>query len=327
MKKAGPFGAMALVLLAACQLSDKTVSNESEEHGKMNVSIVASIGQQNQKRTVSIGDNESVFSFCEGDQIGVFPENGTACKWELGDDGNTWKPDTPMKWPVENVSQPVTFYAYSPYTGDVLDNEVVMPDLSGQTGKLADLGKYDFLVARCTTGYEAGAGEVRFTGKNAFNHVSSLIVFHVDGKSNWANVKVRNVSLKALGIATRAKYVFKNVEENSAIMALPSVAIVGELNLNVDQIVSENGMNIYAIINPLTSPFTLSLTYERDHVLYETKEKELNSPFLSNNMYTFSLTVQKGEIVITGTEITPWYPNEMEEISMEEVKKGDITEE
>lgn len=329
MKKLGPFGVMALVLLAACQQSEKTVSDESEEHSEMNVSVVASISQQNQKRTVNSSEDENRFSFCEGDQLGVFSENGTVCKWEMMNlqNGNRWQPENPMKWPDENESQAVTFYAYSPYTEKASGNEIVMPNLSGQTGKLVDIGKYDFLVACCTTSYKSSGGEVRFTGNNAFKHVSSLIAFYIKGEPNLAGAKIQTVLFKAAGIATQAKYVFKDTEAKSTIEALPEVAIADKLELNIDQIVSENGMKVYAIINPLTSALNLSLTYERDNVLYETKETTLGTEFLSNNMYTFSVSIKKGELIITGTDILPWNPNDMGDIIMDEVKKEDIIEE
>lgn len=329
MKKLGPFGVMALVLLAACQQSEKTVSDESEEHGEMNVSVVASISQQNQKRTVNNDGDESIFSFCAGDEMGIFSENGTVCKWELTnlESGNRWQPENPMKWPDENESQEVTFYAYSPYTGDASEDGVVMPNLSEQTGELVELGKYDFLVARCTTTYKNGGGEVRFVDSNAFKHVSSLIAFFIKGEPNLANAKIQKVLFKAAGIATQAKYVFKDAEENSTIEALPLANIANELELNINKIVSEKGMKVYAIINPLNSDLKLSLTYERDKVGYETKETTLGTEFLSNNMYTFSVSIKKGELIITGTDILPWNPNDMGDIIMDEVKKEDIIKE
>lgn len=321
MKKASPFGAMALVLLTACQLSDKTVSNEREEHGEMNVSIVASIGLQNQQRTVKSEKDENTFSFCAGDQMGIFSENGPVCKWTMTSSGNQWRPENPMKWPDEDESQEVTFYAYSPYTGEPSGKEINMPDLSTQTGKLGDLGKYDFLVAHCTTNYKEGGGEVRFVGDNAFHHVLSLIAFSIKGEANLVDATIQKVSFKATGIATQTKYVFKDLETNSTLEALASVSIANELELNMDQIVSEKGMKVYAIINPLNSNLKLSLTYERDNVLYETKETTLGTEFLSNNMYTFSLGIKKGELIITGPDILPWNPNDMGDIIMDEVKK------
>lgn len=326
MKKLGPFGVMSLVLLASCQQSDKTVSNESEGHGERNVSVVASISPQNHKRTVNNDGNENIFSFCAGDEMGIFSEYGTVCKWTLTDlgSGDKWQPENPMKWPDENESQAVTFYAYSPYTGEASEDGIVMPDLFGQAGELTGLGKYDFLVARCTTSYKNGGGEVRFVDNNAFKHVSSLIAFFIKGEPNIAEAKIQKVLFKASGIATQAKYVFKDTEENSIIEALPSASIANELELNINKIVSEKGMKVYAIINPLNSDLKLSLTYERDKVGYETKETTLGTEFLSNNMYTFSVGIKKGELIITGPDILPWDPNDLGDIIMDEIKKEEI---
>ena len=42
-------------------------------------------------------------------------------------------------------------------------------------------------------------------------------------------------------------------------------------------------------------------------------------------MYTFSLSVNKGEVFITGADISPWTPNDLGDVVVDEVKKeGDV---
>lgn len=327
MKRTNPFWVMAAVFLAACQQLDKAALNESEEHKEMNVSIVASIGKQNLERTTS-SSNEGVFSFCSGDEMGIFTESGDLCKWQMTSfgEGEEWQSENPMKWPGETGTQMVTFYAYSPYVGEVSAKEITMPALSGQTGALNRLSSYDFLVARCSTTYQSAGGQVRFTGDNAFKHVSSLIAFTIKPENGMQGAQIQNVSFKAAGIATQAKCVFKDTDEVFAIEALPSAPIVNMLELTVNQEVGKEGMKIYAIINPLASDLAFSVTYQRNGISYTTKEATLHSDsdFLSNNMYTFSLSINKGDISIIGTDITPWHPNELGDITVDEMKNENV---
>lgn len=324
MKKLFPFLCMATVTLTACQQLNETVFNESEEQDEKKVSIVAAIGKQQQSRTVMDSQDNTVFSFCEDDEIGVFTDGGTATyKWKLTDiEGELkWQPEISMQWPEDDADQMVTFFAYSPYTGEMSGNEVTMPSLSGQTGEAKNLSKYDFLVARCTNNYKKSGGEISFTGDNAFKHVSSLIAFKVKNDPNMAGATIQKILFKGKGIATQTKYVFSNAETGSAMEALSGVDIINELELTVNQTVDGEGAIFYAIINPLATELTLSLNYTRDNILYETKEVKLGAEFVSNNMYKYSLSVDKGEVIITGAEIDPWESNEMGDITVDEVKK------
>lgn len=320
MSKLKPFGLMAVGLLTACQQLDKTSFNESEEYDEMQVSIVASIGMQNQKQGRTTSDGGKAFSFCEGDDMGIFMQEGGACKWELQKTNSStkWKSETPMKWEDEVAA--VTFYAYSPYARADSKDAVPMPDLSKQTGTLEDIGKYDFLVTRCTTSYKNGGGQVNFTGDKAFSHVSSLVAFTIQGDPGIVGANVQKISFKAPGIATRTQYVFSDVEGKSIVEALSSAQIVKELELPMKQVINEDGMQVYAIINSSeNTPLFLSITYTRNDVTYETAEADLGSDFLSNNMYTYSLSINKGEVTITGTDISDWIVNDRGEVKVDEV--------
>lgn len=324
MKKLFPFLCMATVTLSACQQLNETVFNESDERDEREVFIVATIGKQNQSRTVMSDKDNTAFSFCEDDEIGVFTDGATdTYKWTLTSTGgqSKWQPEISMQWPEDDADQMVTFFAYSPYTGEMSENKVAMPSLSGQTGEAENLGKYDFLVASCTNNYKTSSGEISFTGDNAFKHVSSLIAFKVKNNPNMSGATIQKVLFRGLGIATPTKYVFSNADTAPSIEALPTVDIVNELELTVNQTVNEEGAIFYAIINPLTSKLTLSLSYTRDNILYETKEVQLGTEFVSNNMYKYSLSVDKGEVTITGADIDPWESNEEEDITVDEVKK------
>lgn len=324
MKKLFPFLCMATVTLTACQQLNETVFNESEEQDEKKVSIVAAIGKQNQSRTVMDSQDNTVFSFCEDDEIGVFTDDDATgtYKWKLSSiEGRfKWQPETSMQWPADNADQQVTFFAYSPYTGEMSGNEVQMPSLLGQTGEAENLSKYDFLVARCTNNYKTSGGEISFTGDNAFKHASSLIAFKVKNDPNMSGATIQKILFKGRGIATQTKYMFNNTEE-FVIEALPTVDIINEMELTVNQTVAEGGAVFYAIINPMTSSLGLILSYTRDGILYETKEVGLGSDFTSNNMYKYSLSVNKGEVIITGADIDPWESNEMGDVTLDEVKK------
>lgn len=323
MKKLFPFLCMATVTLTACQQLNETVFNESEEQDEKKVSIVAAIGKQLQSRTVMDSQDNTVFSFCEDDEIGVFTDGATdTYKWKLTDiEGRLkWQSETSMKWPEEEIDQMVTFFAYSPYTGEMSENKVQMPSLLGQTGDAKNLGEHDFLVARCTNNYMKSGGEISFTGDNAFKHVSSLIAFKVKNDPNMSGAIIQKILFKGNGIATETKYVFSRTEEFT-IEAVPTVDIINEMELSVNQTVAEEGVVFYAIINPMTSSLSLSLSYTREGIFYETKEVELGTDFASNNMYKYSLSINKGEVVITGVDIDPWESNEMGDITLDEVKK------
>lgn len=322
MSKLKPVGLMAVVLFTACQQLDETVLNESEELGEKQVSVEASIGRQTLSKTV-VSNSENSFSFCKGDEMGVFISGESAYKWIMQDDGASWKTETPMKWPDKEDDETLTFYAYSPYTGDVSGNSVNMPDLSGQTGTLEGLSKYDFLVACCPTNYQKEKGKVSFTGDYAFNHASSLIVFTIKGDPMMCGAIIKNVYFEAKGIATPAKYVFEDAGSRSAIQpVIPGNGTTDQLTLAVNEGIDADGLKVYIIINPIEEqPLSFSMTYERDGTQYETTKVELKSDFSSNNMCTFSLSVNKGEVVITGAEITDWNPNALGDVVVDEVKK------
>ncbi|MDO4180030.1 MAG: fimbrillin family protein [Bacteroidales bacterium] len=323
MKKLFPFLCMATVTLTACQQLNETVFNESEEQDEKKVSIVAAIGKQQQSRTVMDNQDNTVFSFCEDDEIGVFADGAAdTYKWKLTNtEGQLkWQPETSMKWPEEEIDQMVTFFAYSPYTGEMSENKVEMPSLLGQTGDAKDLAKYDFLVARCTNNYMKSGGEIFFTGDNAFQHVSSLIAFKVKNDPNMSGAIIQKILFKGNGVATQTKYVFSNTEELT-IEASPAADIVNKMELTVNQTVAEEGAVFYTIVNPVSSDLSLSLSYTRNGILYETKEVKLGTDFTSNNMYKYSLSINKGEVIITGADIDPWESNEMGDITLDEVKK------
>lgn len=307
MIKMKPLGVMALALLAACQ-HDRSVDNGFEKHDEMNVSIVASIGKQTLNRTISEGN---VFTFCANDEIGVFAESGTTYKWLLTEEDGLkeWQSEGTMKWPVEDVADEITFWGYSPYTEAAVNKEVTMPVLSGQTGSLEEIGKYDFLVAYSRTAYNTAGGQVRFVGEDAFKHTSSLVVLQFTGEATMLDAEIQEVLFKGAGIATPTKYVFNETAAEGRIEALSGVEVSHELKLLMNKVVDVDGAKICAVINPLTSGLTLSLTYRRGGITFETKDVTLGENFLPNNMYTYSIKVNKGNVVITGAEITPWQLN------------------
>lgn len=319
MIKQTPFGVMALVLLAACQ-HDRSVDNEFVKHDERKVSIVASIGKQTLNRTVA--DN-NVFRFCGEDEMGVFAGEGSAYKWTLveTEERTEWQTETgtSMQWPVEDVAASVNFWGYSPYTGPVTDLAVTMPELSDQTGRLDAISPFDFLVAKSATTYKAAGGQVRFVGTDAFKHASSLVVLQIAGEPTMLNATIQQVLFKGSGIATPTKFVF---EGEGRVDALPGAEVNNELTLQINQSVTADGLKICAVVNPLETELTFSLVYQRDGMTFETQTVTLGTGFLANNMYSYALKVNKGNVVITGAEITPWILNERGEIIVEEVNTG-----
>ena len=82
-------------------------------------------------------------------------------------DGSNWNTSSNVSW--KNKEDRFDFCAFYPCTdnNNIFRDGILMPDLSSQSGRMSDIGKKDFLVARCTASYNDNDGVVSFSGNNS----------------------------------------------------------------------------------------------------------------------------------------------------------------
>lgn len=291
-----PCMVMALGMLASCQQSE---SADQPSEGKK-LGIQASVSNPQLSRTVISGETTS---FVDGDRIGFFmPDVDSPTLWTR--EGGNWSSSSQLFWP-DLVSEFV-FDAFYPYEeGTVaVRNSIPMPDISRQTGKLDDLGKYDFLVARTSCSYTTSqGGTVSFTGESAFQHKYSLVRL-IFKNGNDDDLSLTRLNLDGTDIVSKCTYdmVGNRIQKDEG---EPSV---NELTVDCGSaVVPESGYTLAVLLNPSTAEAAVSLTlsYVRGEKSY-TASTEVTEHFESGKLYQYTVTVQKEGLTIKVGEVADW---------------------
>ena len=319
----------SLFSLVGCQQSvDDLVVNENYP-----ISIEASIGDAGGSRYAGNTPNGAVFT--EEDNIGlaykVGTDNATSfVKWTLND--GSWNPATEMNW--KNIGDNHTFYAFYPYKTGASLSEISMPDLANQDGTMTSVAACDFLVATKTQSY-SDAATVSFTGDDAFDHVSSLVVLTLKNKANLASATIRSISLTGTNLVAPTTYSFIDNEETDADEA-DRVTLTGnavnEITASFSNVVMDNDQIFYFVVNSGTvtrKEVTLSITYQltNGEIYTATKEglhkdDEDNGYFDSGYFYNYGITVSTGnDLSITGHTINKWKDGDSFDITIDNSQK------
>jgi hypothetical protein len=304
---------LCLSLLVGCQQSvdDLTVNEECP------ISIEASIGDAGGSRYSGTTPNAATFT--EGDEIGlaykVGSDNATSfVKWTLNESG--WTPVDAMNW--KNIGDDHTFYAFYPYKTGALLSKVPMPALTDQDGTMPSVAARDFLVATKTQSYSDGA-TVSFTGDDAFDHVSSLVVLTLKNTANLASATIRSISLTGTNLVTPTTYSFidnNDTDANEADKVSLDGTAVNEMISDFSDVVMNGDKVFYFVVNSGTvnlSEVILSITYTSvGGGVYTATKQGLNQgnddeKYERGHFYNYGITITTDKtLLISGYEIDEW---------------------
>ena len=269
----------------------------SEKHS---ISISAEIGSTNQNSLRYAGE-VGQSQFAENDAIGLFQNDDLIpVKWTY--DGSDWKADKTMYW--KDKTQIQTFKAFYPYANAENQTAVPMPDLSNQSGKLTDIGKYDFLVAVKEQNLNDGS-TVHFSGQHSFKHVSSLIKLTILGTQDLSSATLNSVKLKGENIVSASSYNFNN--SNKVVFS----NTVSEVEVGKAHVMGSANVEFYVIIHAQdysqNEGVSLEISYtnnKKDYVA--TLPKFLANSLQGGKQVTATLNIKENEIVISNNSISPW---------------------
>ncbi len=319
---------LCLSLLVGCQQSvdDLTVNEECP------ISIEASIGDAGGSRYS--GDEPNDAAFAIGDNIGLAYKVGTVTtdfvQWTLNESG--WTPVDAMNW--KNIGDDHIFYAFYPYKTGASLSKVPMPALTDQNGTMPSVAARDFLVATKTQSYSDGA-TVSFTGNDAFDHVSSLVVLTLKNTANLASATIRSISLTGTNLVTPTTYSFidnKDTNESEADKVSLDGAAVNEMNSDFSDVEMNGDKVFYFVVNSNTvarKDVTLSITYQLTNgEIYTATKEGLHKDdaddgyFDRGHFYNYGITVSTGNVLtITGHTINKWKDGDSFDITIDNSQK------
>ncbi len=290
-----------LVVLPACQQHDCVVNNSASSP----LQIEATVANHGMSRTLVHADGKT--SFTDGDQIGLFMSDvPQPIAWTLT--GGVWQPERSLFWP--NQTDAFDFFAYYPYESEAAEQtSVPMPDLSLQTGKVTDLGRYDFLTAHKQCMYSDNSGKVVFSGDAAFKHMYCLLMVTLVKEEGDAETTLNTAHFEGTDFFTKHIYNF----DVPGMQKPDDASSVNALDLNLSEIIPEEGVQIAVLINPTQVEVDLdfSITYSRNGESLRASTTALgNRIFVGGNCYKYKIVIQKGKLVIEGSEITDWNTEE-----------------
>lgn len=305
----------SMFALASCQQEEMSMSQPETSSLHVQASIAGS-----QLAVRSVTSESGLSNFSEGDEIGFFmPYSQTQLKWTLTS-GN-WKTDGKAEW-KDKVNE-YSFCAYYPYAEETTSStQVVMPDLSQQAGTWEDLGKHDFLVARCSASYESNNGMVSFTGLSAFQHAYSLVSVTLIKDQEGENVTLQSESFSGEGLFNKHYYKFGD-EAGMDGMVEADESSSSPLKFTYEEGVvldTEGSHSAVILLNPSTSEKTLgySAAYQRDGISYTVSTDGIKNDFKAGYCYKYKLKLTKEGLTVVGKEISQWNVEAMEDILVEE---------
>lgn len=290
-------GCLCILLCPACR------QNESVNEDDLSLSMHAVVEGANLGRTVTSSAGKT--SFAAEDAVGFFmPEQQeNAVKWTYT--GSGWTSGTSLYWP--NQTDRFEFCAFYPYVEGAARTRIPMPDLSGQTGNLDDLGRFDFLAARCVTDYQTENGVVAFKGESSFKHIYSLIMVTLKKDAADKTMTLKTMKFEGENIVAPHYYSFHS-EGTDGMQRVDQVVKKNVLELVKEVGIGEEGHASMVLINPsvLEVPLNFSITYERDGKMYTATTNKMGATFESGKIYKYTIRVKKENLEIIGNEITDW---------------------
>lgn len=303
----------SIICLSACQNEQV----ERSENSSLFMSVVAGIGHTPVTGRYA-GENPNSAEFTDGDAIGIFMNENTPVRWEYN--GQTWDPAQTVYWPDKETEH--TFRAFYPYTEASSYNAIPMPSLKSQTGTMESVAACDFLTARKTQAYGED-GVVSFVGEgNTFKHISSLIQLTIKANKDLATATLTNISINGTHLVAPSTYSFTDG------VTLTPDETSDEVSLDVNYDMAEGDITYFIVVNEKltdTEVTTLSLEYTSGGQTYTaTKEGLAGNVFKSGMMQSFTLSVQNLELLVTGSEISPWEEGNTLEDLVVDAKKEEV---
>lgn len=303
-------GTFVMSMMVACEQQDFS-SNESDD----SLRVEAEIFSDKDSHTRTSTEGQTV-SFKAGDKIGFYmPDSETSGVWTYS--GEKWESTTEYVWP--DKLQTHNFCAYYPFSKAEARNLITMPDLSQQTGTAADLEKYDFLVARCSSNYAKANGIVSFKGQEAFTHVLSLLSITLKTGEETKGAILTDVSLKATGLITTSTYHFGESSEADGVTF--SESPVNELAFSsLTTPIPTEGLNYLLIVNPIASQdkLEISVSYTRDEEQFTASAQVPAATISQGSLSKLSVSIRKSGLVIEGNTVEDWTENNMDDVVLEE---------
>lgn len=305
----------SMFALASCQQEEMSMSQSETSDLHVKASIA---GSQLAVRSVTSEDGASNFS--EGDEIGFFmPYGSTQLKWTFA--SGSWKTDGKAEW-KDKVNE-YSFCAYYPYAAETASiAQVVMPDLSKQTGTWNGLGEYDFLFARCSASYESNKGTVSFTGSSAFQHAYSLVTVTLVKDKEGEEVTLQKESFSGEGFFSKYYYKFGDEASQDGMVAAGESSSSPLTFTYEDGVVldAEGSHSAVILLNPSASEKMLgySAAYQRDGISYTVQTDRIKGEFKPGYCYKYKLRLTKEGLTVVGKEISQWNVESMEDILIEE---------
>lgn len=301
----------SIICLSSCQ-NENMVPNEEPS---LFMSVVAGIGNTPVTSRYA-GTSPNSATFTQGDAIGIFVNEDPLVRWEYN--GQKWNPEQTVYWTDKDTEH--HFKAFYPYAEAASYNEIPMPSLKNQTGTMESVAACDFLMAEKSQSYgENGVVNFKEEG-SAFNHISSLIQLTIKSGKDLASATLTSLSLTGANLVAPSTYSFTD-----GVKLTPDEES-DEVSLALNYDMSEGDITYYLVVNEklsATSTTTLTLQYTSGGNTYTaTKEGLAGNVFQSGMMQSFTLSVQNLELLVTGSEISPWEQgNTMEDIVVDAKKE------
>ena len=303
-------GMMLSLMMVACQ--QEYVPEQETAGGNEDIRLRAAISGSNVSRTTVQENGETVFA--PDDEVGFFmPDAETPVQFIY--DAEKWSAEAEQVWP--DLTTPFTFCAFYPYQEDAVRERIPMPDLSLQTGELAEIGTFDFLAATKTCGFADANGEVSFTGADAFKHVYSLLMVTLSTEDEVATL-LKSAQLTGAGCFTAHDYRFTESGVGEMIQTLDAGA-VDSWELQVaeegEEIPQETGRQIVLLLNPSDAEVTLdfSIGYEREGVSFTASTQAISQAFTGGYCYQYRIRINDGMLIVGEPEISAWQSGEVTE--------------
>ena len=305
------FTTMCLFSLTACEHNDLNVEEDFSENF---LSVEAEISESAVvSRTTT--DSAGKVTFANGDKIGFYtPTSRESGLWTLTD--NSWTSEKAYVWPKKNVSY--NFCAYYPFIAAETRDAITMPDLSAQDGTIDNIGKYDFLVARCTASYATHNGTVSFTGEEAFKHTNAMLAITLKTNADTDGSSLTGLTLSATDLVSTSTYHFGESQEADGTTV--NVGGQNELKLSGLSDSIQEGVKKVFIVNPLESEgnLTISVDYTRENETYKASAEISAATIQAGKLNNLTLLIKKSGLVVAGNTVTDWVVNDLGDVSVEE---------
>ena len=274
------FTLVAVFTLSSC--NDEKIEFRQD----LPVELYVEVGETKLSKTVTDIDGHVTFS--GNDQIGLFvPERSTPVVWKY--ENSDWTTSETVFW--KNRTDDFEFHAYYPCdeVSGVTLSSVPMPNLTIQTGSLAEIGKYDFLAGSCTTSYSTNNGLVTF--------------LNINGLSSADDMEITGCKFSGEGIVTPHVYSFE-----SAGMVKSGVDIKSNLDISgLSYTVTGDPYTIAVLINPVTLnvPLNFTLEYNKGGLGYEASA-DLGKSFAGGSFNRITLILVDEKLQMSGIEVDKW---------------------